>query len=730
MIHSLKHFKAYQQLEYSDCGITCIRMICHHYGKDISLKTLREMCDVSRLGISLKDIIKCLQTLHFEVAAVKITAEEVLRMPLPAILFWRQNHFVVLYKIDKQKKRFYVADPAQGKVSFTEDVFMKMWKGTSHVGLAVIMDPSTDFVKDHSKRHSTERRLIKFITSTLHQHKKNFAKVTLLTAIAIAADAYLPMLLQQTIDSGIMHKDIPLVWMFVGSQFLIFLGQYISNCIAHVINTKIGLRMHVGMVTQYLQRLILKPISFFDKKINADLIQKLDDLSRIKLFLLSLPNTIFLTLTNLLVYSVLLIYYNAGVFVLFMVSTALSFLWTKIFLQRRKEIDYAYTTQASDNRNQVYELIHGMTEVRTSSAQYYRVNKWETNQQELNALTLKSAFVNLYISCGNTFLDRIKDILITGICATLVIRGHMTMGIMMTVSYICGRLNTPFNDIISMVSTVQDAEMSYERLDEVLNECPLPHTQILPQADTKGIDLRIDQISFKYPGSGSPYILQDISLHIQRGTTIALVGESGCGKTSLIKLLLGFYATTNGTIYANGVALNDIDTDDWLKHCGAVLQNGYVFSGSILENIALSAKQPDLKRAREAAKIACIDDFFNNLPMGYHTKIGNNGLELSGGQKQRLLIARAVYKRPQILFLDEATSSLDANNEHRIVKNLSTFGKGRTVIIAAHRLSTIRHANQIAFFENGKLQELGTHDELIARQGAYYNLVCNQMETC
>lgn len=220
------------------------------------------MCDVSRLGISLKDIIKCLQTLHFEVAAVKITAEEVLRMPLPAILFWRQNHFVVLYKIDKQKKRFYVADPAQGKVSFTEDVFMKMWKGTSHVGLAVIMDPSTDFVKDHSKRHSTERRLIKFITSTLHQHKKNFAKVTLLTAIAIAADAYLPMLLQQTIDSGIMHKDIPLVWMFVGSQFLIFLGQYISNCIAHVINTKIGLRMHVGMVTQYLQRLILKPISF------------------------------------------------------------------------------------------------------------------------------------------------------------------------------------------------------------------------------------------------------------------------------------------------------------------------------------------------------------------------------------------------------------------------------------------------------------------------------------
>ncbi len=728
MLFKRSRFKAYQQLEYSDCGITCIRMICHYYGKNVSLRTLRRMCDISRLGISIKDIITCLREMHFEVAPVKVNAEEILHMPLPAILYWKQNHFVVLYKISRHKRLFYVADPAQGKISFKENDFMSMWRGTNSVGLAVIMEPNKDFDKNTQQEHETEYKLLKFISHTLLQYRWKFGIVSILAIIGIIADVYLPMLFQQTIDTGIMLKNIPLVWTFICSQFLIFIGQYISNSLSHVINTKIGLHIHINMVTLYLQRLIKKPIYFFDKKVNADLIQKLNDLDRIKAFLLELPNAVFQTLTSLLVFSFLLVYYNAGVFLLFVIATTLSFLWTKIFLQRRKEIDYTYTLQSSDNRNQIYELIHGMTEVRTSSAQYHRVEKWQNNQHKLNALSLKSAFTDLYISSGNTFFDRIKDILITGICATLVVRGNMTMGEMMTISYICGRLNMPLKEFVNMISTLQDAGMSYDRLDEILNEESMPYNVSANDTLQGKIDLNIRRVSFKYPGSSSPYILNDVTLTIPSGTTLALVGESGCGKTSLIKLLLGFYPATSGAIYVNGTPLSDISTDAWLEHCGAVLQNGYIFSGSILENISLSTDNVDINRVIEASRIACIDEFFDSLPMGYHTRIGNNGMELSGGQKQRLLIARAVYKRPQILFLDEATSSLDANNEQRIVENLRLFGKGRTVIIAAHRLSTIRNANQIAFFEKGCLKELGSHHELIERKGLYYKLVCNQMD--
>lgn len=728
MFYKRNRFKAYQQLEYSDCGITCIRMICHYYGKKVSLQFLRNMCDIGRLGISLKEIVNCLRKLHFEVAAVRVDAEEVLRMPLPAILFWEQNHFVVLYDIDHHKKCFYVADPSHGKIPLNEDTFMQMWKGKSPLGLAVVMAPNECFSKDSHDEYVTQRRLLNFIIHKLRKYWWNFSVVSLLAAIAIATDAYLPVLFQQTIDSGIAQKNVSIVWMLVGSQLLIFIGQYVSSSISHVIDTKIGLRMHVSMVTQYLQRLILKPISFFDIKINADLIQKLNDLERIKAFLLELPSMIFFTLTSLLVFSALLIYYNIGVFLLFVISTSASLLWTRIFLQRRREIDYAYTTQSSENRNQIYELIMGMTEVKTSSAQHSRVEKWQANQHELNALALKSSFTDLYISSGNAFLNRMKDFLITGICATLVVRGNMTMGAMLTVSYICGRLDTPFNNLIKMVSLVQNANMSYERLDEILNEkdsIPSNPPLNLLQGD---LDVVIQHVSFKYPGSSSSYVLNDITLQIPHGTTIALVGESGCGKTSLIKLLLGFYPIAKGTILVNGLSLSQISTDAWLECCGAVLQNGYIFSGSILENIALnSADEMDIERIKEAARVACIDDFFSSLPMGYHTKIGSNGLELSGGQKQRLLIARAVYKRPQILFLDEATSSLDANNERKIVENLTSFAKGRTVIIAAHRLSTIRSAHQIAFFEKGILKELGSHSELIERKGAYYNIVRNQM---
>lgn len=721
----IHQFKSYQQLEHADCGLTCIRMITHYYGKEVSLQALRKMCDINRLGMSLHDITVCLQSLGFETAGVKINDEELLRMPLPAILYWNQNHFVVLYKIAKNGQKFYIADPAQGKLTLNRTDFLQHWRSNNSFGLATIMAPTEEF-KNVSIESERRHGLLHLIKDVCKRYRKNFILLILLSGLIIAADTYTPLLFQRTIDDGLSQKNIPLVWLLIGGQFLVFLGQYIANCISQVSMTHTGLKVHIDMVSHYLNQLIKFPISFFDRKVNADLIQKLDDLTRIKSFLVNLPNFTFFTIINLLVYSALLVYYNAWVFLLFILATSFSFAWTKLFMNKRKEIDYSLTHHNAENHNLIYELINGMTEIKVGNAQHYKVEDWNKVQNKINKLSLLSAFVNLYNASGNDFIERLRDLSITGICATLVIQGQMTLGAMMTVSYICGRLAVPFNNMVSMATTIQDANISYERLDEVLSNHSQQPATLLPNK-TQGIDIHVNSVSFKYAGSASPYALDKVNIHIPPGKTTALVGESGCGKTTLIKLLLGFYPPTEGIININNLSITNLNSDDWLSHCGVVMQKGYIFSDTILHNIALSDSSPSLERVKEAARMACIDDYFSSLPMGYNTKIGNCGIELSGGQQQRLLIARAIYKNPDFLILDEATSSLDAHNEAEIMHNLTTFNKGRTVVIAAHRLSTIKNADNIILLNKGQVVEQGTHAELIAMKGAYYQLIQNQM---
>jgi len=484
--------------------------------------------------------------------------------------------------------------------------------------------------------------------------------------------------------------------------------------------------MGVRMMGEYLQKLIRLPVAFFDRKVSADLIQKLDDQNRLKNFLLNMPETIFFTTVNLVVFSALLVWYSATVFLIFLAATLLSFGWTRLHLRRRKSIDYSLFSYSAENRNNVYELVNGMQEIKINNAQQTRVAVWNEVQQKINHLSMKSAYLNLSIGSGNLFFSRIKDIAMTGICATMVIRGNLTIGEMMTISYIAGRLSGAFSNIVSMPGTLQDASMSYERLDEVLN-MPEDTREKRACADLGSEDLRFENVSFKYPGSYSPFVIKNFSAVVPHGKTTAVVGASGCGKTTLIKLMLGFYAPQSGRVSVGDASLVQIDNDEWLRHCGVVMQNGYIFSGTILQNIAIADASPDIEKAREAARVACIDDFFSSLPMGYHTKLGVAGLELSGGQRQRLFIARAVYKNPQVLFLDEATSSLDAGNESTIVENLAHYNQGRTVVVAAHRLSTVRRADNIIFMSRGELVEQGTHDQLVARRGAYYKLVKEQL---
>lgn len=723
----MRRIKCFQQLEHADCGIACIRIIVHYYGKNIPLNTLRELCDISRIGITIRDILHCTQALGFNSCVTKVTMDEVKRMPLPAILYWEQKHFVVLYKIDNNK--YYVADPGEGKIIFGEVEFKRFWQSKNDYGIAVVMDPTPSFF---SAQYGHEEKrglgLFKLMRRAILSNRRDFFFVTLLTTIAMLADMLLPMMLQHTIDDGITGKNLHLIWLLIMGQFCIFLGNFTANSITDILLTRVGLKIFISMINEYLKKLIFLPISFYDRKVKSDLIQKLDDHQRIKSFLVNMPETIFLTAINLIAFSTMMVYYNSLIFFIFVVSTLIGILWTRLFLQKRKVIDYSLFSYTSENRNNVYELIYGMAEIKINNAQETRVVIWNEIQEKINRLSIKAAILGLYIRGGNTLIYRLKDILITGLCATFVVKGQMTLGIMMTINYIAGRLSVPFSNIVNSISNIQDASMSYERIQDI-NTQPTDILEDDREITSNVGDIILKDISFKYPGSFSPFIFSHLNVSIPQGKTTAIVGESGCGKTTLLKLLLGFYKPQSGGVYIGASNIQEIGEKQWLSKCSAVMQDGYIFTGPIIDNIALADKEPDIERVRNASQIACIDEFINKLPMGYYTKIGVTGLELSGGQKQRLFIARAIYKQADFIFLDEATSSLDANNERTIVQNLKKIGKKRTVVIAAHRLSTIRHADKIIYMDSGIVREQGTHEELIALKGYYYQLVRNQMGT-
>jgi ATP-binding cassette subfamily B protein len=657
--------------------------------------------------------------------ALNLTIKEAEEMPLPAILFWNQNHFVVLYKVNIKKGLFYIVDPAQGKIRFTLDELKRHWQGDSDRGIAILIAPDTPFDKQTFEPETRNIGVLQMMKTTVAKHRRSFVAITIFTIIALCAEIVLPLLFQQTVDEGINNKDIPLVWLLVFSQLFVFLGNYISNIIVEVIITKLGLRMSIEMMNNYLKKLITLPLSFFDKKLSSDLIQKAEDQNRLKDFLLSTPTSAFFTILTLLVFSGLLIYYNFGIFLLFLVLTVMMMGWTLLFMHKRKHIDYTYFSYASENRNNFYELVYGMPEIKTNNAQNIRVGVWNKVQEKINALTIKSTYLRITMNSGVSFLTRLRDIIITGLSATLVIKGSITFGMMITISYVVGRLSSPFSTLISSFTAIQDASMSYERLKEILfNNTPVGSDESLPE----DADIVLKNVSFKYAGSLSPFVIDNVDLVIPNGKTTALVGASGCGKTTLIKLLIGFYDPQIGEIQVGNRSLKNLNKDKWLSGCGVVMQSGYIFSGSVAANIALCDEKPDMERVEYAASMAALSDFIKTMPMGYSTRIGVNGIDLSGGQKQRLLIARAIYKNPKLLILDEATSSLDANNERIITENIDRIRNNKTVIIAAHRLSTVKNADKIVYMEKGKIVEQGTHEELIALKGSYYTLVKNQLE--
>lgn len=718
-------FRTYQQLEHSDCGLTCVRMIARHYGKRVSARALRGMCDMSRLGVSVRDVIDCCSKIGLEATGVKIGMDAVDRLPLPAILYWDQMHFVVLYRVGKRSRRYHIADPSMGKAAYSESEFRKGWIPDGRdKGLVILVEPGDGFDSMPPDRSDPLRDFIRYVSRFISAYGAGFATVAVLSILLMAADFSIPLLLRRTVDEGIGLRDIGLVWMLVASQLAVAAGRIVASLSANMIMTRLGLDVNYGMVTDFLSRLVRFPVSFFDRKVSSDFIQKIDDQSRIKDFLITFPANLLTTLISLSVFSVLLWTYSPLIFLTFTSISLLEILWGYLFLSRRRALDYTLFSNQAENRNHAYEITNGMDELKVNNAENVRVEKWRRVQEILNRASMKSAWLGAAESGGRSVLASLKDLGITGMCAVMVIEGDITLGVMMTVGYITGRLSVPFNTISSSVSTVQKALLSYGRIEEVVGDGNDRAGDLQPSAAS----ITMENIWFKYPGTGSPFVIKDVSFDIEEGKTTALVGESGCGKTTLIKLMLGFYMPQKGKLSLGGVPVEDLDNSGWLSHCGVVMQSGKIFTGSILENISLSEEKPDVGKAWEMLELVGLRDFVEKIPMSINTRLGVTGMELSGGQKQRLMIARAMYKNPEVLFLDEATSSLDANNERLIVENLRKFGKGKTIVVAAHRLSTVIDADRIIYIKDGRIEESGTHEELVALRGNYWRLVRNQLQ--
>lgn len=718
-------FKSYRQLENSDCGITCIRMIAKFYGKAIPLKYLRTIVETTKLGITPQDIVAGFNKINMTATAVALHPKDIYHMPYPAVLFWNDNHYVVLYKIDLKKNLFHIADPAIGKIIFRNDEFFKYWLGNKEKGIVILAEPSNKFKKFSIPNNEKGHGLYQLIKNELHRYRSSFSKVIFLSLLCIAADLVSPILLQKTVDDGIKQHDIHLVWLLILFQFAFFLGNMISSGLMQLQIVNVGLKINMDMISNYLSKLINLPLSFFDRKSASDLIQKVDDQIRIKEFLLSIPQSYLSIAFNLIAFSALLIWYNYILFLIFLFFTICEVGWAYIFVMPLRRIDYVLFSHLAENRNIIYELLNGIIEIKTNNSQLPKLKKWKDNQTIINTFSKKTTFIGLILSNGQSIIARIKELTITGICATLVIKGYLTLGAMLTIGYLVGRLSSPFNSIITNIRSIQMASISYERLDEVINsscsknEFPLQNFNHC---------LELKNIRFRYYGSTSPFVISELSAKIIKGTSTAIVGESGCGKSTLMKLMLGFYIPQEGEIYIDGKNIASAKTNSWISHCGVVMQNGYIFSDTISANISLSDEFPNIDKVRECATIAGISEFIESLPIKYNTKIGATGIELSGGQKQRILIARALYKNPDVLFLDEATSSLDAKNENEITHRIFERFKDRTVVIAAHRLSTIKNADVILFMRDGKIVERGSHDHLISLKGEYYELVNKQLE--
>lgn len=730
----MSSFKTYTQLDAMDCGSTCLRMIAKHYGKSYTLQSLRDKCFTTREGVSLLSISDAAEKIGFRTMGVRIGFEKLAEeAPLPCIVHWKQNHFVVVYKISQKHNKTIVcvADPGHGLIKYTKKEFLESWLSTKtegeDKGIALLLEPAPGFYENPDEKH--DKAKFKFLLNYIKPHKRFFLQIVLGMLFGSLLQLIFPFLTQSVVDKGIGNQNISFVYLVLIAQFILIISRTSVDFIRNWILLHISARINISLISDFLIKLMKLPIGFFDTKMTGDIMQRIGDHTRIEQFLTSSSLSILFSMFNLVIFSVVLAIYNLNILAIFLAGSIIYFIWVWLFMKKRRELDFKRFAQAADNQSNVIQLITGMQEIKLNNCEKQKRWKWERIQAKLFKVSIKSLALSQYQQIGAIFFNETKNIVITFLAAYSVIKGNMTLGMMMSVQYILGQLNSPIDQMINFMQSAQDAKISMERLGEIHQKedeekSDNEKISIIPENKS----LNITNLNFQYEGPHSEMVLKNINLHIPEGKITAIVGSSGSGKTTLVKLLLGFYPPVKGEIKVGDVNLQHFNSRIWRQKCGAVMQDGFIFSESIAENIAVSDESIDKQKLLHAVKVANIQEFIESLPLAYNTKIGQEGSGISMGQKQRMLIARAVYKNPEYIFFDEATNSLDANNEKIIMNNLNEFFKGRTVVIVAHRLSTVRNADQIVVLGKGEIIEIGTHAELTANRGAYFELVKNQLE--
>lgn len=716
-----------------DCGPTCLRMICKYYGKSYSLDTLREKSYIDRQGVSMMGISDAAEAIGLRTTAALATYDALIEeSPLPAIIHWRQNHFIVLYKIDK-KGFAHIVDPAHGPIRLTREEFIRNWSGTitegEKEGMILFFEPSPEFYQQTDSKDVAKKRGLKELFHYLVPYRRYVYQLLMgLVAGSILQFAF-PFLTQSIVDVGISNQNIGFINLILLAQLMLFIGRTAGDFIRSWILLHMGSRINISMVSDFLAKLTRLPISFFDGKMTGDLMQRVSDHQRVQSFLTSSITSTLFSLFNLLVFASILLWYNFLIFFIFMMGSVCYVLWITVFLKKRRDVDYRRFEAMSSNQGGLIQFIQGMQEIKMNNAEKPNRWKWERLQVKLFKVSVDGLALEQYQQIGSSFINEFKNILITFVAAKAVIAGDITLGTMLSVQYIIGQLNTPIAEFVTFMRSWQDANISLERVGEIVSRDDEEANSTekitdLPQEHS----LHVENISFQYGGPHSPFVLKNLSFSIPMGKTTAIVGASGSGKTTLMKLLLKFYPAAEGTIKIGNHNLDNFRFSAWRNKCGVVMQDGFIFSDTIAKNIAVADEIVDRKRLLYAVKIANIQDFIEDLPLTYNTKIGNDGIGISGGQRQRILIARAVYKNPEFIFFDEATSSLDAENEKIIMGNLNIFLKNRTALIVAHRLSTVKNADQIIVLNKGEIVEQGDHRDLTQTRGVYYSLVKNQLE--
>ena len=768
-------FPFYKQQDAMDCGPTCLRMVAKHFGKNIAVQKLRNLCEIGKEGVNLLGIANAAEAIGFRTRAAKITYQQFIdEAPKPAIIHWGQNHFVVAPPPKKKFSSLFfsplsffwrgaggeailLADPARGVVTVNKKEFLQQWASTTidgePAGIALLLEPTTAFYKEPeietkktpfnsppvegqgvgNKTETSKPNSWSIILPYFIGQRKFLGQLILGLLAGSILQLIFPFLTQGIVDIGIQNHNLPFIYMVLIAQLMLSFGRVFIDFIRSRLLLYISTRINVSILSDFWIKLMKLPLSYFDSKLTGDIIQRLGDHKRIQSFLTGSALNTFFSLFNFLIFSIVLLQYNPMIFFIFCIGSTLYFFWIRIFLRFRRTLDYQYFALASKENTATMQLINGMQEIRLNNAEQYRRWEWESLQAQLFKLQFKSLSISQVQQAGAFFINEGKNIIITFLVAKSVMDGQLTLGAMLAVQSIIGQLNSPIEQIIGFMQQAQDAKISLERLNEIHSL----EDEKLPSPFGEGLGVRLPNnkglifrnLSFTYQGAGNEPVLHNISLTIPQGKVTAIVGMSGSGKTTLLKLLLKFYNNYKGEIeFEETKTWKTLDPSFWRSCCGSVMQDGFIFNDNIANNIAVKDDTIDYEKLVEACRVANILEFVESLPLGFNTKIGAEGNGISQGQKQRILIARAVYKNPEYLFFDEATNALDANNEKEIMQQLDEFFKGRTVVVVAHRLSTVKNADNIVVLKNGNITEQGNHETLVNKRGDYYELVKNQLE--